>query len=116
MRGFFVFRLPSLHPPLATNDAYASCVEPQTRLSGEEALQGANRTYPLIGVNSLSRLSSLPIVPFTGKLHRRLCNACGLHYQAMMRREREIEPVDVPKSIPIEFLRNPPSPPDKPTG
>merc|ERR1712137_1410190 len=45
-----------------------------------------------------------------------LCNACGLHYQAMMRREREIEPVDVPKSIPIEFLLNPPSPPDKPTG
>lgn len=45
-----------------------------------------------------------------------LCNACGLHYQAMMRREREIEPVDVPRAIPIEFLLNPPSPPDKPTG
>merc|ERR1719282_1444500 len=43
-----------------------------------------------------------------------LCNACGLHYQTMMRKERAIPPVTDLRSIPVESLLNEEEPPDKP--
>ena len=39
--------------------------------------------------------------------NNRLCNACGLHYQAMMRNEKLIPVVQEPKPVTIQDLLNP---------
>lgn len=41
------------------------------------------------------------------KIIWRLCNACGLHYQAMMRNEKKIPVVECPRTLSIEELLNP---------